>query len=382
MRSLVLPTIEDAFAYGYDALSDPDDLYHSPQWLKMDEAIGIARPFNVLCVPDGERPPVVAASWGLIVDDDAFWPFMRVDTVLSMLMAERQVPQTPSTEKMLRSLMPNAYLGALRGGTTRLRVDPRLSGEMALRAIGEVLAGAESMARAEGIRSIAFFYVPPEELLLRQVLRERGYAEVGPAVHVSVLRTSTFKNYLGRLSGNRRRSITRERNLIARSGVQIGLEVLTGELSEEMLPLEAQLYRKYGHEHPTKMARILHHAVIAEFGDAAPVITARYEGVLRGYAAFIQINNTLYARDVGFDYVWQQKLRKLPLYFEVVFYSAIELAERSGVRQIYYSYEAEETKLSRGCDLQPRVTYVKALDEEASAELHRLSACLSYAEPG
>lgn len=377
MRYVCLPGIEDTLAYGYGEFSDPDDLYHSPQWLRMDEEVGIARPFSVVCLPDGKGTRAVAVTWGLVVDASAFWPFMRVDTVLGTLLAERGVPVTAEMDRALGSLMPNAYLGALRGGTTRLRVDPALPASDAKRAISEVLAGAEVMAGAEGLRSVAFFYVPAEETLLREVLGERGYAEFGPTLNVSILRVPpTYDDYLHTLSKNRRRNAVKDRNKIARSGVQVRVENLNRDLSEEMLPLEAELYHKYGHEqHPTQMARILHHQVIEQFGDA-PVITVRAGGALRAYSAWIQVNETLYSRDAGFDYDWQQKL---PLYFEVVFYAAVDLAIKSGVRQIYYSYAAEETKVSRGCDLHPRRTYVKALDERAAAGLRAVEAELARA---
>lgn len=379
MKSVCLSTIEDALAYGYGELSDPDDLYHSPQWLRMDEQTGIARPFNVLCLPDENDVHAIAATWGLTVGATAFWPFMRVDTVLTTLLQQRNVPLTAGMENTLLSLMPNAYLGALRGGTTRLRVDPTLPARTAKRAISEVLGGVETMARAEELRSVAFCYVPAEETLLRQVLADRGYVAFGPTLNVSILQVPpTFEDYLRGLSKNRRRNASKDRNKIARSGVQIGLEKLDRRLSAEMLPLEAELYHKYGHEqHPTEMARILHHAVIEQYGDAAQVITARADGALRAYSAWIQVNKTLYSRDTGFDYAWQQKL---PLYFEVVFYAAVELAIKSGARQIYYSYAAEETKVSRGCDLHPRLTYVKALDRQASAELRGIRADLARAE--
>jgi|GEM_PF-1681291 len=62
MTSIVLPTIQDARQYGYDSLPDPDDLYHSPEWLAMDESIGIARPFSVVSVPEGGAPAARAAG--------------------------------------------------------------------------------------------------------------------------------------------------------------------------------------------------------------------------------------------------------------------------------------------------------------------------------
>ncbi len=376
MKSILLPTIENALEYGYEALQEPDDLYHSLGWLLMDEEIRIARPFSVVCIPDSGGS-AIAATWGLVVDDTAFWPFMRIDSVLSGLFGKRQVRQQPGTRRAIRSLLPNAYLGALRGGTTRMPVAPGLDAETTLRAIGEVLDGVEAMASDEGLGSVAFFYVPAEDAALRAALTDRGYLRFGPMHNVSVLQVTTFSDYLGRLSTSRRRNVAWERNKIARAGVRIQVEPLTRELSEDMLPLEAQLYRKYGHEtHPTEMARTLHHSVIDQYGGAAVVITARADGVLRGYAALIQVHQTLYSRDAGFDYAWQGRL---PVYFEVVFYRAIELAEQLGCRQIYYSYAADETKAAHGCDLLPRDTYVKATDARASAELRRICADLTPA---
>ncbi len=375
MRSLVLPTLDEALAHGYAALHDPADLYHSPPWLRMEEEVKIAPLFYAMCL-SGETPPeALASTWGLLVDETASWPFMRVDIVLSALLDERGVARGPGRDKTLNALLPNAYLGALRGGTTGLRVSPGLSGTHARRAIDEILAAVEPMARAKGARSVAFLYAAAEDLALRQALREHGYAEIGPAHHVAILRLTgqTFGDYLRRFGKRRRDSIRWERRKIAAAGVQIQVEELNPDLSREMMPLEAQLFRKYGHEtHPDEIARQLHDCVAREFGSAAKVITARADGALRGYAAFIEVNDVLYSRDTGYDYTWNSK--GLPLYFELLFYSAIELALGSAKREIYYAQGSEQTKASRGCDLHPRYCYVKALDERTSAGLRNLCA--------
>jgi hypothetical protein len=116
-----MTSIVDARQYGYDSLPDPDDLYHSPEWLAMDESIGIATPFSVVSAR-GRGVGRPRGDLGLVVDDTAFWPFMRIDHVLATLLDERRIVQTPATEQMLAALMPNAYLGALRGGTSRMPV--------------------------------------------------------------------------------------------------------------------------------------------------------------------------------------------------------------------------------------------------------------------
>jgi uncharacterized protein len=360
--------IAEALEHGFGEVADPDDLYHSPRWLAMDEEVKIARPFAAVSPAGGAAPR--AGAWGLVVDDGAFWPFMRVDSVISTVLGERGIEHTASVDAVLRGLMPSAYLGALRGGTTRLQARQDLPAEQAREALGGVLRGVEDMARAQGLASVACLYVPGDDPLLRQVFDEHGYCCFGLAHHVSVLPVTTFDGYLARLSKGRRENFRRERRKIAQAGVQIAVELLSPELSEQMLPLEAQLYRKYGHEsHPAEMARILHHRVIEEFGERAPVVTARADGVLRGYSAFILAGRALYSRDVGFDYAWQERL---PLYFETNFYSGAELAVSLGARLIYYSYGTDEAKVLHGCDLLPRIGYVKALDEDVAAALRSI----------
>jgi hypothetical protein len=365
-------SVAEAVRLGYGELVDSSNLYDSPSWHAIDEAIGIAEPFTILVLPAEGSTQAVAAAWGMFVDEKAFWPFMRVDTVLSMLLTQHGLAEGAGAPDSLSALMPSAYLGALRAGTTRLLAHPGVTGEQAKRALQSLLDGAEQLARDAGLRSVACLYLPAADQLEREVLAEAGYAEFGPALNVAMLPVSTFGAYLGAMSQHRRSNVRRHRRLVTAAGVSIRRERLTASLSEEMLPLEAQLYQKYEHvKHPTEMARIVHREVIAAYGEHALVITARSaDGALRGYSAFVHLGDTLYSRDCGFDYSWQGRL---PLYLETNFYSAVELAEALGVRQIHYSYGSDETKAEYGCDLHPRMTYVKAFDPALAASLPELA---------
>ena len=372
MLPVITSSVSEAVKFGYAELVAPDNLYDAPSWHAIDEAIGIAKPFTVLALPERGSTQAVAAAWGLLVGEDAFWPFLRADGVLSRFLAQSGLAEGAATADSLSALMPSAYLGALRAGTTRLLLRPDAPGEQARQALRSLLDGAEEMARDTGLRSVGCLYIPATGQLEREVLAEAGYAEFGPTLHVAILPVSTFDAYLGSMKQHRRSNVRRHRRLVARAGVAISREQLTASLSEEMLPLEAQLYQKYEHvTHPTEMARIVHRDVIAAYGERALVITARStDGVLRGYSAFIHAGDTLYSRDCGFDYPWQGRL---PLYFETNFYSAVELAEALGARQIHYSYGSDETKAEYGCELHPRITYVKAFDPSLAASLAELA---------
>ncbi len=376
MRTLEFSTIEDAIAHGYGRLADPDDLYLSPKWLKLEQELGIAKEaFHVLCVPAPDNSGPLAAAWGFSVEEAFWWPFVRTDLTLARLAGDRLTPDA-ARDAMLRSLLPNSYVGAYRGGTSQLQVQPGLDDETARHAIGEVIAAIEATAQARGARSTTFLYLSPADQLVSQVLLDHGYLATGPVQNVAVfqVRGQTFEDYLRGFGKRRRDSIKWERRKIAAAGVKVGAEELSPQLGEEMLPLESQLYRKYGHPHyPASYNRRLHAAVHREYGADAWVMTARSDGILRGYASFLRMNETLYSRDTGYDYAWRDDL---PLYFELLYYSAIELAMQSGIREIQYSYGSEQTKASRGCELQPRHGYVKAFDEQTADELRRLCAVL------
>lgn len=371
MVPAVTASVTQALELGYDELVEPDNLYDAVSWHAIDEAIGIAKPFTVLALPEPGSTQAIAAAWGLLVDHDAFWPFLRADSVLSMVLAQRGLAEAAPAQT-LSALLPSAYLGALRAGTTRLLRHPDLPAEQARHALRSLLEGAEEMARDAGLRSVGCLYLPAESQLEREVLAAAGYAEFGPALHVAILPVSTFAAYLEAMNQHRRSNTRRHRRLVARAGITIRREQLTESLSEEMLPLEAQLYEKYEHvQHPTQMARIVHRGAIAAYGERALVITARSgDGVLRGYSAFIHQGDTLYSRDCGFDYPWQGRL---PLYLETNFHSAVELAEELGARQIHYSYGSDETKAGYGCELHPRLSYIKAFDPALAATLAELA---------
>ena len=312
-----MPTIGEALDYGYGALADPDDLYLSPRWLQVEEEIGLARsPSYLLCLTGEGRSPAVAAAWAFLVDEANWWPFMRIDMVLSKLMDERRIPQTPRTSEVVRSLLPGVVVGPFRGGTTSLRIHPDLSDSLAHEAVAKEFSGIEAMARARGLRSVALPYIPAEDELLRYVLRESGYLDFGLAHNVAVLHLSgqSFDDYLSGLDRHRQFSIKAERRKIADADIQIGLEDLSSDLSQEMMPLEAQLFQRYGHpRYPAGLMTRQYAIVAEEYSGAAQVITARSAGILRGFHSFLRTDNVLYSRETGYDYAWK---KSLPLYFE------------------------------------------------------------------
>src|SRR4029077_4179044 len=127
------------------------------------------------------------------------------------------------------------------------------------------------------------------------------------------------------------------------------------------------LESRYGAEGDTVAAfqdslRVINDAV----GDQTIVLTAEQGGKIRGYAMAMRWRDALIMLTGGFDYDFKSKL---PLYFGVGYYHAVEYALACGLRKIYYGIEAAEAKASRGCRIINEYGMVYGLDAEARTAL-------------
>ncbi|PCG84639.1 hypothetical protein CIB93_18310 [Streptomyces sp. WZ.A104] len=361
-------TMAEAREAGWDELSPSWDLFHSADWLSLESEQTNLPPRFHLAGEEGCRPEAALAGFPL---DEASepWPFMRVDRTLAML-ADRYGIPAPDGALAPERLLPSYLCGSRRvpdtllltagyGGTDRRRAHT-----------GELVAAAEEEARTQGSRSVAFLYVGEADPL-REVLRERGYAEFPTARYATLhLPKPGFDAYLKTLPGVRRRKVVKERRLLDGSGLEYAVRPLTGDLIPELVPLMIKHGAKYGHAYTEEQLTRTLELHVRHCGSMLHACTARSaDGVLRGFSAFVQRGSRLYLRQTGYDYDW---LGKLPLYFELIFYRPIEYAAGAGVTAVDYAVESEQTKLSRGCTLEQRYGYLKLFDASRQAELEPL----------
>lgn len=359
-----LDRIDEVRGLGWDRLVDPDDLFHSTAWLEIDRAESDIPPRYLLAL---ERGAAVAGAACYPLDEGSEpWPFMRIDRFLALLLERRAGPPGPADEALLARLLPSCVAGGRRMPDTRVLVSPGCPAERAGRLRSTVVEALERAAAERGARTLCFLFVREADAGLRGLLRERGYLEF-PSARYAVLPLGPdgFAGYLAGLTSKRRREVRRELRVMRDAGVALAAEPLTPELIADLVPLQLQHSRRYGHAHrPEQLATVLER-LAAHCGPAAGAITGRSaDGRLRAFCTFVHWGRRLFVRQVGFDYGWKGRL---PLYFGVTYYSAIQHAGRVGAAELDYSIEAEATKVSRGCRLLDRYGYVRVLDEALHA---------------
>ena len=219
-------------------------------------------------------------------------------------------------------------------------------------ALHRLVRGVRGWAAQQGAALLAFLYLPPEEPL-REVLREQGFCRV-PLTFRSELELpggSTFADYLARLPRRDRKEARREMRLLQAAGVRTVQRPLWA-CYERILRLRVLLTEKYGgYSSPDKERdRLTKLAAAYDFEDVLVLCAEDEQGDLLGFSLFLQEGDRWTAFWTGSDYT-NPKSRYV--YFDTLFYSAVPLALKRGVRTIQYGIGHWEGKAARGCRSVP-----------------------------
>ncbi len=349
---------------GWDELTGPGDLYLSTDWLALLETLRVGRPGYLLGRdPRSGRPVAGLACYQLEAASTAS-PFTRPDR---FLLARRGAALASD---QAAALLPSLLCGGRQIGLSRVLTAPAEPARRVER-VGRMIAAAEELARAEGARSLAFLYVERADPLLRNALTAAGYRELpSHDHHVLEVGWGDFEGYLATLPGHRRREARRERRRLREAGVDVSARRLEAADVPVLVELEANLVGRHGSPRSGAQRLATLEALAGRMADRSLLVLARYGGAARGFALFMRWRDELYARHVGFDYVFQGTL---PLYFELLFYQAAARAPALGVSRVHYGVASAEAKLSRGCRPVPELAYMRALEPEAAVALARLA---------
>lgn len=366
-------SLRDMCAAGWERLVGDTDLYLSPGWLGVEEQISSLTPTYLLATID--RRAAAGLTCYLLGADTPAWPFARIDAVLARLLAERSHPDT-CAESLLPRLLPTLLCGGRRPGHSRLLLRPDLDEDDRGELVQQMLETAEEVGAQGGAASLSWLYVDDNDRLLRSALSERGYAAFPSAIASQLIVPPDFDYYLRSFQKSKRDTIRNERKKLAAAGIEYRARPLSEELISQILPLELALYEKYGTLFPPADAQRLHQAVSQLLGEQAQVLTAEQGGKVRGFIVLVRCGQTLFVRQCGFDYEFQGRL---PLYFGLLFYAAIEYASAVGAHVLEYGISSEQAKASRGCQQRQQYGYVKVMRPEDHAAVCQLLMPLSQA---
>lgn len=167
----------------------------------------------------------------------------------------------------------------------------------------------------------------------------------------------------------RRRNLRREVRAFQEAGYRIK-HVPLAESIELLGDLPSATLAKHGHDsEPADELQALRHHVEC-MGDAARTALCRdADDALVGFCLYYVWQGTIFLRWAGFDY---RRLVGAGEYFNICYYSQIELAEQLGVRWLHAGVKSVEAKALRGAVLRPLWLVDLTEDSPLTAEESRI----------
>ena len=242
---------------------------------------------------------------------------------------------------------PALLAGGRVGYETELLLRPGLTPGRRAEVLAAMTDRVARLGSAWGVDGTAFMYLTPAAAAeLSPVLDAQPLlADVSAAVRLDGC--DTFDDYLGLLSGHRRRRIRHEMREFRRDGLSIRPGGLADNV-DVLARLMAEHHGRYGLADDEKMLRVHLAAHAAHLGDLARLLLCCDGRTVVGGLLAYEWDGTWYARAVGLA----DGLRGA--YFELVYYEPIRLAvERGGTRYVV-GPGTLDAKLNRGASLEVR----------------------------
>ncbi|MBM7774413.1 hypothetical protein JOD54_004617 [Actinokineospora baliensis] len=238
--------------------------------------------------------------------------------------------------------------GTREGYVSEILVDDDLSPADRRAAAGLLLSEVRDRAAASGGAGVVL-YLPDHTVdLVSPLVGADDRLFVVDADAVIAVPPGGIDEHLDSLPA-RQRQFRREMRRFERSGCSVRVSRL-GDCYTELGGLSAQLLGKYGRvvDPVAEVHRFGRQA--AETSGISTVFSAHLESTMVGFGHFIRWGDTFYARSAGFDY---SVAREASLYFNLLYYQAIQYASEHGIRWINYGCDAFDAKTARGARLRP-----------------------------
>jgi len=223
--------------------------------------------------------------------------------------------------------------------------------------VGALLSTMKRVASEEGASLYGFMYLAGREALFSQILKEKGFSGsfVVPAAYLDIS-WNTFKEYTRHLGQSMAKNIRREIRQNREAGIIIE-EVNNFEpLAEEFARIFGQLFNRFKEKScpftPTFFRELPLHCP-----DMMTSFCAFQEDKLRGFSIVLKDRDIWRVVLASQDHT---NFKKDNTFFDVAFYTPVQEAITQEVKRIYYGTENYETKLRRGCQLDPLFMWLRS----------------------
>jgi hypothetical protein len=315
------------------------NLFLSAKVLQVLEVFGNKDPQHVLARANGT---LVGGLATYRLDDQVTDKTMRLDGVFPGM-----------------DVLPARLAGGLYDGHTGALTLPSLGEEARIRVVGRLFAEAEDIARRNDERSVVCRCVDGGDILLRDVLRDRGYREIpGPDHFVLVPPPGGLDGYIDSLPSRYGSMVRRELRKLRDGGVAITVAPLTPDLIRTVAPLIVNLYNKYDTDTDCDLITASLGLLRKALKQSTYGVVARVGDRVIGFMELIVYRDNAWARSAGFDY---EASGTLPVYFGVFFYGVMDFAAEHGIGVLDYSFKTEDAKRSRGCQTRTTLRLLKTL---------------------
>ena len=200
-------------------------------------------------------------------------------------------------------VLPARLVGGPYESRTGALTLPSLGEEARHQVVSRLFAEAEDIARRNDERSVVCRCVDGGDILLRDVLRDRGYREIpGPDHFVLVPPPGGLDGYIDSLPRRHRNKVRRELRKLREGGVAITVEPLTPDLIRTVAPLIVNLQNKYDIDEDcdliTGSLGVLRKAV----KQSTYGVVARVGDRVVGFMELIVYRGNAWTNHAGFDY--------------------------------------------------------------------------------
>lgn len=220
----------------------------------------------------------------------------------------------------------------------------------------------ETYAMKEGCNSISFLFVGNSLEILNEVLESKNYTQftAGASYYIPIHKFKEFEDYVKGLISKRRNVVRSELKKAKEANVEYEMKKFEDNLTVFVDHFEynyLKYHDQFNYESYYNRMRLL----AEEFGDRAFSINMKIENKVVGSTLFLHNKNSIIARSVGIS---PEVPPKIAPYFNLAYYEGIRTAMNFGADYVDFGGGLDETKLSRGCEMEKQSIYIKSFNEE------------------